>query len=80
MGVRVVTNKRRQLYEIVKNYNSYFPPGYKGLSRFYIVRDDEMTLLRKALATISKKRWIDYRRDTISKVLNDFIDSSLKNG
>jgi len=71
MGVRVVTNKRRQLYEIVKNYNSYFPPGYKGLSRFYIVRDDETTLLRKALATISKKRWMEYRSEIIMKVLSN---------
>ena len=72
MGVRVVTSKRRQLYEIINNHNSYFPPGYKGLRRFYVVRDDEKTLLKKALENISKKRWIEYRKDTISKVLNNF--------
>jgi len=72
MYVRVNSNKRRQLMEILKKTDMYIGKSAKE-NRIISIRDDEQAILNEALANVSKKYWVDYRNKTIDSVLKSIV-------
>jgi len=81
MNCRVIKNRRRELFEILNNIeDSYFPNQNSLNGRFNIIREDEVTLLNKACATVPKKSWEIYRYRMVYKVIRNFIFNTLAAG
>lgn len=73
MGIRVIVSKRRQLYEILFQSDSYFPKGFKSKRSFYAVRENEKKLLKIALKKIKKELWLNYRENMVRKVIENYF-------
>lgn len=73
MGVRIISSKRRQLMEIIKGKDTYFPKGFDGSQTFSTIREDETVLLKRALAKADRQRWLDYRWKMITTVIDNFV-------
>lgn len=71
MNCRVISSKRRQLYEILEGMDSYLKNAKQG--RFGIVRDSEDYLLKKVLDEVSVDKLRGYRHKKMKTVLSNIL-------
>ncbi len=73
MNCRVISNKRRQLYELVNKVDSYINLNEGIVDRFGTIRELEDDLLEVALDQLVWERWKEYRMKKIKMVLRNIL-------
>lgn len=73
MNFRIAASRRRELWEILNQQNSYFPIDDKEKNRLFCVRQSEMDLLRTTLKERDKEDWINYRNMKVETIIVNYV-------
>jgi len=79
MKLRVISSKRRQLLEIMKDKGMYIT-NRNLKNRIFSVREEEEVLLKRVISDVPKEEWVKYQGKVFDVVFNNIIYQPITDG